>query len=364
MARDSVSFSMEAGGSKYLLSVVGFRIRGNELVASFQLDHAFAVHTSVYFFKSQIMMEYSSIPVGEFQLPIRPPEAAINYLQSLANRRFAMSFGVTELILEEMGQFKSLWLGNSRGLWIDVKSLPLIQRLQQKSLESDENIVKMAEQIETLESDVMKGKPEVVTSEELDQGKTADEILVKKKEERAEESTEIKEPMFSSTRIDGPRQEDSQEESDRKVDILNSIHRRQAPFAIPVDEEIVDMFEKIQAVGDKFGKEDKSDPQVLAKILVTVEALTSVIKEKCEAVDTLDLGEEDEKRGSKRHPRSVDELALGLQKRMEGRDVRKQRALKKTNEIKDDWMKSGLQDDMGRLWGMEDTDHWGSTDHW
>ena len=216
VARESVTFSQDAGGTKYNLSVVGFKIRGSELIASFQMDNAFAVHTSVYFFRSQIRMEYSSIPVGELQLPIRPPGAAINYLSSLSNRRFSMTFSLQEMILEELGQFKSLWIGNERGIWIDIKSLPLIQKLQQKSLESDENIVKMAEQIESLETELMKDKPVVVTSAELDEGETAEEILERKREEKNSTNSENKDQILTSTRIELPRPEDDQEEGKKK----------------------------------------------------------------------------------------------------------------------------------------------------
>ena len=76
-----------------------------------------------------------------------------------------------------------------------------------------------------------------------------------------------------------------------------------------------------EEVGEKFGDQDKSDPKVLANILVTVEALSAFLTEKCEtsAVE-LPEGEGDEAGPRYIQAKSVEELALGLQKMMEGRD--------------------------------------------
>ena len=376
VSRDGVTFTTDPGGAKYILSVVGFKIRGNELVANFVLDNAFSIHTSVYLFKNTIKMEYSSIPVGEFQIPIRPPEAAINYLQSLTNRRYTMTYNLTELILEEMGQFKSLWMGNAKGLWIDVKSLPLIQRLQNRSEASDENVVRTAQQIENLEEEIMTGKPEVIKSSELDEGLSKEEILEMKKEEKDEKSHVHNDnsQILTSTRIDGPAGNGIQNEEESKVkgELLNSLHKKKAPIFIPFDEEIVDMLDKIQAVNDKFAKTDKADPMVLADIVVTVEALVSVLKEKGEITDALEAEEGDEEDGVRKGPaRSVDELALGLsRKKLAGAKLSKQRAEEKQSRNTEDWLKSGLQDDLGRLWGRggeqtaEQTGGWGSSEQW
>ena len=376
ISREGVSFSTDPGGAKYILSVVGFKIRGNELVANFVLDNAFAIHTSVYLFKNKIKMEYSSIPVGEFQIPIRPPEAAINYLQSLTNRRYTMTYSLTELVLEEMGQFKSLWMGNAKGIWIDVKSIPLIQRLQNSSEATDDNVVRTAQQIESVEEEIMMAKPDVIKSSELDEGLSKDEILEMKREEK-EEKPQVNNDnsqILTSTRIDGPggNSISQEEEIKMKGELLNALHKKKAPIFIPFDEEIVDMLDKIKAVNDKFEKTDKTDPKVLADIVVTVEALVSVLKEKGEITDALEAEEGHEEDGTKRGPaRSVDELALGLsRKKLAGAKITQQRAEDKQSRNKEDWLKSGLQDDLGRLWGpgreqdAEQKGGWGSSQQW
>jgi hypothetical protein len=132
------------------------------------------------------------------------------------------------------------------------------------------------------------------------------------------------------------------------------------------------MLDKIQAVNDKFAKTDKADPMVLADIVVTVEALVSVLKEKGEITDALEAEEGDEEDGVRKGPaRSVDELALGLsRKKLAGAKLSKQRAEEKQSKNTEDWLKSGLQDDLGRLWGMggeqtaEQTGGWGSSKQW
>ena len=385
--REDVNFTMDPGGAKYLLTVRGFKVHGKELYAQLDVDNAFQIHTGVYLFHNEIRMEYNTVAVGEFDLKIRHPEALINYLSGLASRKFSMTFKLTELVLEEMGTFKKLWLSQNTGMWIDSQSIPLIKCLQLKSEAEAGEIIKTAAQMGNLEEAIMGEKEKAIKSSELDEGKTVAEVLEEQEKERDESLghlSKVGEAPLTSTRIQDNGEDTAVDEIDRKKTLLETLHKRRTPFCIPIDNEIRDMFERIHAVGVKFGDQDKSDPKVLANLLVTVEALSEVLKEKSERASA-QLAEGGEN-GNRIQARSVEELALGLIRVLEGRDVRDERARRRTAAIKEDWLKSGLQEDFGLLWGtrLESTTreeapgeeaaatgasssapaHWGGAENW
>ena len=369
--RENVEFTMDPGGAKYILSVHGFKVNGNELFAQIGIDNAFQVHTSLYLFHNQIRMEYNTLAVGKFEIPIRHPEALINYLCGLTNRKFSMTFKLTELVLEEVGDFKSLWMSQDKGMWICSQSLNLIKNLQLKTEDSEEVIVKTAQSMGNLEEVLLSKKEATVKTSDLDAGKTVEEIHREHELKKEEKTPGARGPSLTSTRIDGPGGPEVEEDEEVQKKVLDALHRKRSPFHIPVDGVIRDMFKRIAEVGEKFGDQDKSDPKVLANILVTVEALSAFLTEKCEtsAVE-LPEGEGDEASPRYIQAKSVEELALGLQKMMEGREKRMERRSRRMEDIRTDWLASGLQEDMGRLWASALADqsgaaaNWGSSEQW
>ena len=375
--RERVRLNMNPG-AKYFLKIRSFRVRGNELFAEFTLDQAFSVHTSVYLFPDKIRLEYNTLAIGEWNQKIRNGEALINYLESLGDRRFHLSFSLSELVLEELGYMKKLWVSSEGGLWIDDKSLSLITMLQHKTGDEEEIIRQTAQQVGALEQSLMDERQPTLKSSDLDDGKSLKEI---EKEKEAKAETRPLEPVLSSTRVGdqtGDQEDPSiKSESEVKRELLKSLHVNKKPIVAAEGEEVKNMFAQIAAVSDKFRDKNKDDPKVLQDLVVTVEALTEVLKQNANM--RYSVGGEDNSQvfstPKKTKVQTLDGLAENLQALLKGKDVRAERTKKKEENEATDW-KSRLGSDgivnVGELFvtpikpskDHQPTSNWGGSDQW
>ena len=345
--RESVNFSMAPGGQKYQMRIRSFRVKNKELLAEFSIDHSYQVHCSLYLFPEGIRLEYNTIAIGKFTQEIRHPEALINYLRGMTDRRFHLTFDLGDIVLEELGAHKKLWCSGEHGMWIDEKSLTLISQMNNMSMENPESVVKAAKQVTILEESLMEEKTPVIKSSDLDAGVNVEEFneeAAKKKDCERE-----KEPLCSSTRIEDKNEEDELK-SDREIkhELLRSLHKTKTPIKVMCDEDIKGIFEKILQVSEKFGDKNKDDPRVLRDLMFMVNALYDVLKQK--ENHRIDVDEDDEAR-DKSKSLTMNSLAMNLQKLLEGKEVRDKRREKKEAEDQTDWKNSLCSQ------GIEDLDH-------
>ena len=347
--RDSVSFSMTPGGQKYQMKIRSFRVKNKELLAEFSVDHCYQVHCSLYLFPNGIRLEYNTIAIGKFTQEIRHPEALINYLRGMTDRRFHLSFDLGDIVLEEFGAHKKLWVSGESGVWIDEKSLSLISLMDNQSSEDPETVVKTARQVKILEDSLMEEKTPVIKSSDLDAGvdvETFNQEVAKKKEKDCEKE---KEPLWSSTRLDEKNEEDDMKnDTEAKHELLKSLHKTKTPIKVLCDEDIRGVFEKILQVSEKFGDKNKNDPKVLRDLMFMVEALYDVLKQK--ENHRIDMGEDDESE-DKNQSLSVNHLAMNMQRLLEGKEVRVKRKEKREAEDQADWKNSLFSQ------GIEDLDN-------
>ena len=367
--RPELRFMTSPGAQKYFLRIRGFTVKGGELYAQFALCQRFSVHSSIYLFRDGIRLEYDSIAVGQFTSMIRPAEALINYLNAMGERRFQMSFELGELLLEEFGAHKRLWLSSGRGIWIDQKSLELINTIEQNTDHPTRKVAMMAAQVEVLEESLMEEKGKVIKSSELEDGKTVEELKeeIEAEKEKTQNQTGAG-PMLCSTAIDGGGEEDFKADTQTKVKMLNKIHVSKEPFSLPIDDNIRDIFKNIMAISEKFGDKDKTDPKILSDLAMTVDALRDLIKEKKD--QPIELEEEDAGSVTRIKANSLTGLANTMQKMLEGKDVRAKRAAQK-REKNNEWSESlgwtGVED-LEKLVnssnGEEGQNNWGGSSQW
>ena len=366
--RPEIRFMTTPGSQKYFLRVRGFTVRGGELYAQFALCQRFAVHSSIYLFQDGIRLEYDSLAVGQFTSMIRPAEALINYLNALGERRFQMSFELGELLLEEFGAHKRLWLSSGRGIWIDQRSLELINTIEQNTDHPSRKVAMIATQVEALEESLMEEKGKVIKSSDLEDGKTVEELKeeIEAEKEKKQNQTGAG-PMLCSTAIEGAGDEDVTD-SQTKRKMLNKIHASKEPFSLPVDENIRDIFKNIMAISDKFGDKDKNDPKVLSDLAMTVDALRDLIKEKKD--QPIELEEDESGSVTRIKAHSLTGMAHTMLKMLEGKDVRAKRAAQKkekNNEWTESFGWSGVEDIenlVSQPSGEEAQSNWGGSNQW